>query len=58
MSMGLLMLVGVLMGLTVQRFIVAIGFWSWLWGQRDDAGRDHCEKVFAVLVVALCVVLK
>jgi hypothetical protein len=56
----MLWLVGILMALTVQRFIVAIGLWPFggYWGKKDDTGRDHCEKVFAILVVALAVVLK
>ena len=48
MNWYLLGLVGALMGLAIQRFILAVKI-------KDDAGRDHCEKVFAVLVVALCV---
>jgi hypothetical protein len=48
MNWYLLGLVGALMALAIQRFILAIKI-------KDDPGRDHCEKVFAVLVVALCV---
>ena len=48
--MYMLGLIGVLMALTIQRFVLAI----WI---KDYAGRDHCELVFAVLVVALTVAL-
>ncbi len=44
----MLVLIGALMLLTIQRFALAVRI-------KDDAGRDHCELVFAVLVVALTV---
>lgn len=44
----MLILISVLMVLTVHRFARAIQL-------KDDAGRDHCEVCFAVLVVAMTV---
>lgn len=49
----MLVLIGALMLLTVHRFVVAIRCTP-----RDNAGIDHCEKCFAVLVVALAVTVK
>jgi hypothetical protein len=50
LTLGLLIYVGVLMGLVIQRFVVAVR-------GGDGAGRDHCEQLFAILTISLVMIL-